>query len=209
MHVYERTPYAGSLVFAAFSGSHQDAIAKGMNWRKEHNLHEWTVPLYSHRPPRHRPHLRRRRHPHQLPVAARAASAILLEQKYGYNLPPQHAGGSGLPRSRMYPTMSTSELSAEEVLDVFERSYLNHDHSPSTSPRPTSSSRAAATRSPSDGHALHRRQDRALHRRRQRPSGCRGQRHRARDRHATSLWCTTASTPWTPAPTAAPAAMSA
>ena len=31
MHVYERQPYAGKLVFAAFSGSHQDAIAKGMN----------------------------------------------------------------------------------------------------------------------------------------------------------------------------------
>ena len=30
MHIYERTPYAGQLVFAAFSGSHQDAIAKGM-----------------------------------------------------------------------------------------------------------------------------------------------------------------------------------
>ena len=30
MHVYERQPYAGDLVFTAFSGSHQDAIAKGM-----------------------------------------------------------------------------------------------------------------------------------------------------------------------------------
>ena len=39
MHVYERTPYAGALVFAAFSGSHQDAIAKGMTWRKEKKLH--------------------------------------------------------------------------------------------------------------------------------------------------------------------------
>ena len=44
MHVYERSPYAGALVFAAFSGSHQDAIAKGMQWRKEKNLHQWTVP---------------------------------------------------------------------------------------------------------------------------------------------------------------------
>ena len=35
MHIYERTPYAGQLVFAAFSGSHQDAIAKGMAYRKE------------------------------------------------------------------------------------------------------------------------------------------------------------------------------
>ena len=35
MHVYERQPYAGDLVFTAFSGSHQDAIAKGMAWREE------------------------------------------------------------------------------------------------------------------------------------------------------------------------------
>ncbi len=37
MHVYERQPYAGKLVFAAFSGSHQDAIAKGMLWRETHD----------------------------------------------------------------------------------------------------------------------------------------------------------------------------
>ncbi len=35
MHVYERQPYAGELVFTAFSGSHQDAIAKGMAYREE------------------------------------------------------------------------------------------------------------------------------------------------------------------------------
>ena len=34
MRVYERTPYAGDLVFTAFSGSHQDAISKGMAWRE-------------------------------------------------------------------------------------------------------------------------------------------------------------------------------
>ena len=44
MNVYERSPYSGKLVFAAFSGSHQDAIAKGMNWRKEKNCEHWTVP---------------------------------------------------------------------------------------------------------------------------------------------------------------------
>ena len=44
MHVYERAPYAGALVFAAFSGSHQDAIAKGMKYRKKNKLHDWTVP---------------------------------------------------------------------------------------------------------------------------------------------------------------------
>ena len=44
MHVYERQPYAGKLVFAAFSGSHQDAIAKGMKFREDHREPYWTVP---------------------------------------------------------------------------------------------------------------------------------------------------------------------
>ncbi len=44
MRVYERQPYGGELVFTAFSGSHQDAIAKGMAWREEKDLKEWTVP---------------------------------------------------------------------------------------------------------------------------------------------------------------------
>ena len=39
-----RSPYGGALVFAAFSGSHQDAIAKGMKYREEKGLNTWTVP---------------------------------------------------------------------------------------------------------------------------------------------------------------------
>ena len=44
MHVYERQPYSGKLVFTAFSGSHQDAIAKGMEWRKNQKADTWSVP---------------------------------------------------------------------------------------------------------------------------------------------------------------------
>ncbi|MBO5072923.1 MAG: 2-isopropylmalate synthase, partial [Eubacterium sp.] len=44
MHVDDRQPYAGDLVFTAFSGSHQDAIAKGMQWREDNNLKVWSVP---------------------------------------------------------------------------------------------------------------------------------------------------------------------
>ncbi len=44
MHVHERQPYAGDLVFTAFSGSHQDAIAKGMQWREDKRTDKWTVP---------------------------------------------------------------------------------------------------------------------------------------------------------------------
>ena len=44
MNVDPRSPYSGSLVFAAFSGSHQDAIAKGMHWIEEKDPDHWTVP---------------------------------------------------------------------------------------------------------------------------------------------------------------------
>ena len=44
MQVGDRAPYAGNLVFSAFSGSHQDAIAKGMAWREDKKLTTWTVP---------------------------------------------------------------------------------------------------------------------------------------------------------------------
>lgn len=44
MKVTERSPYSGALVFAAFSGSHQDAIAKGMHWRDDKDPDHWNVP---------------------------------------------------------------------------------------------------------------------------------------------------------------------
>ena len=44
MQVHPRQPYGGALVFSAFSGSHQDAIAKGMAYRQEKQLETWSVP---------------------------------------------------------------------------------------------------------------------------------------------------------------------
>lgn len=44
MHVYERQPYSGELVFTAFSGSHQDAIAKGMACHEAKIDNTWNVP---------------------------------------------------------------------------------------------------------------------------------------------------------------------
>ena len=44
MTVSPRHPYSGELVFAAFSGSHQDAIAKGIKYREENAKEKWTVP---------------------------------------------------------------------------------------------------------------------------------------------------------------------
>lgn len=44
MHVHERHPYAGKLVFTAFSGSHQDAINKGVKAMRDRNSQIWQVP---------------------------------------------------------------------------------------------------------------------------------------------------------------------
>lgn len=44
MKVYDRQPYSGKFVFAAFSGSHQDAISKGIKYHKQNKLETWSVP---------------------------------------------------------------------------------------------------------------------------------------------------------------------
>ena len=89
MHVYERSPYAGQLVFAAFSGSHQDAIAKGMNYRKEKGEHRWTCP-YIPIDPR----------------AARAASALCWSRTTATTCPPR-CGRTWATRSRLCRTTAT------------------------------------------------------------------------------------------------------
>ena len=124
MHVYERTPYAGSLVFAAFSGSHQDAIAKGMTWRKEHNLHKWTCPYIPIDP-----HDIGRTYDADVirinSQSGKGGIGFLLQQKYGYNPPPRMREDLGY-KVKEVSDHEHRELSVEEVLYVFERSYLNH-----------------------------------------------------------------------------------
>ena len=123
MHVYERSPYAGALVFAAFSGSHQDAIAKGMQWRKEKNLHQWTVP-YLPVDPRD---ISRTYDADVIRVNSQSGKGgigYLLEQAYGYILPPK------MREHLSYQCKSVSdhdhrELKAEDVLAIFMDCYLN------------------------------------------------------------------------------------
>ena len=123
MHVYERTPYAGALVFAAFSGSHQDAIAKGMNWRKEKNLHQWNVPYIPIDPT----DIGRTYDGDVIRINSQSGKGgigFLLQQKFGYELPPKMREHFG------YTVKSISdhahkELSPDEVAQVFYDTYLN------------------------------------------------------------------------------------
>ena len=123
MHVYERSPYAGSLVFAAFSGSHQDAIAKGMKWRQERNQHRWDVPYLPIDP-------KDISHTYDADVirvnsqSGKGGIGYLLEQAYGYNLPPK------MREHFSYLCKSISdhdhrELLGEDVLSIFMDHYLN------------------------------------------------------------------------------------
>ncbi len=123
MHVYDRQPYAGKLVFAAFSGSHQDAIAKGMKWREETNCDTWTVPYLPIDPA----DVGREYETDVIRINSQSGKGgigYLLEHNFGYVLPAKMREDVG------YTVKSVSdhahaELSPKEVLDVFTDTYVN------------------------------------------------------------------------------------
>ena len=123
MHVYDRQPYAGKLVFAAFSGSHQDAIAKGMKWREEKNCDKWTVPYLPIDPN----DVGREYETDVIRINSQSGKGgigYLLEHNFGYVLP------NGMREEVGYTVKSVSdhahaELSPKEVLDVFTENYVN------------------------------------------------------------------------------------
>ncbi|MBQ3005375.1 MAG: 2-isopropylmalate synthase [Clostridia bacterium] len=123
MQVYERAPYAGSLVFAAFSGSHQDAIAKGMKYRTKKKIHNWSVPYIPIDPK----DIGRTYDADVIRVNSQSGKGgigYLLEQTFGYNLPPK------MREHFSYLCKNISdhehkELKPCEVLEIFSEKYLN------------------------------------------------------------------------------------
>lgn len=126
MHVHDRSPYAGALVFAAFSGSHQDAIAKGMHYREEKNLHSWTVPYIPVDPK----DINRTYDADVIRVNSQSGKGgigYLLEQSYGYNLPAK------MREHLSYLCKSVSdhehrELKHEDILKVFKDNYFDFEN---------------------------------------------------------------------------------
>ena len=123
MHVYERQPYAGKLVFAAFSGSHQDAIAKGMKWRKENNCETWTVPYLPIDPA----DVGREYETDVIRINSQSGKGgigYLLEHNFGYVLPAKMREDVGYTVKNV-SDRAHAELSPNEVLDVFNTNYVN------------------------------------------------------------------------------------
>ena len=123
MQVYDRTPYAGKLVFAAFSGSHQDAIAKGMKWREEHTCRYWTVPYLPIDPK----DVGREYETDVIRINSQSGKGgigYLLEHQYGYFLPKKMREHVGYAVKNV-SDHAHKELSADEVLEIFTREYVN------------------------------------------------------------------------------------
>lgn len=123
MRVYERQPYSGQLVFAAFSGSHQDAIAKGMKWREEKDCEHWTVPYLPIDPT----DVGRVYEADVIRINSQSGKGgigYLLETKYGFNLPPKMRETFGYHVKSVSDHMH-KELLPEEVFKIFMDNYVN------------------------------------------------------------------------------------
>ncbi|MBP3325639.1 MAG: 2-isopropylmalate synthase [Coprococcus sp.] len=123
MHVYERSPYTGKLVFAAFSGSHQDAIAKGMKYREKQGDGMWTVPYLPLNPE----DIGRKYDGDVIRINSQSGKGgigYLLQSKYGFDLPAKFREDLGYTVKDI-SDKAHKELSAREVLDIFQDTYVN------------------------------------------------------------------------------------
>ena len=124
MKVHERSPYAGDLVFTAFSGSHQDAISKGMNWLKAGKSGKrWDVPYLPIDPT----DVGREYESDVIrinSVSGKGGVAFVLKQHFGFTLP------MAMKEEVGYLVKGVSdrrhqELLPKEILAIFEENYIN------------------------------------------------------------------------------------
>lgn len=123
MKVGERSPYSGALVFAAFSGSHQDAIAKGMHWIEEKDPNRWTVPYLPIDPT----DVGRNYDADVIRINSQSGKGgvgYILETKYGLNLPPKMREAMGYAAKGVSDHLH-KELHPDEIFDLFKKTFEN------------------------------------------------------------------------------------
>ncbi len=122
MKVHDRHPYAGDLVFSAFSGSHQDAIAKGMNYRKEKGVNLWTVPYLPIDPEdvgrQYDSDVIRNNS-----QSGKGGVAYILKQNFALSLPEKMKEEVGYMVKRVSDE-THSEISPNEVYRIFTEQYV-------------------------------------------------------------------------------------
>ena len=124
MKVHERTPYAGDLVFTAFSGSHQDAISKGMTWLKEGKSgSRWDVPYLPIDPA----DVGREYESDVIrinSVSGKGGVAFVLKQQFGFALPEAMKEEVGY-LIKGVSDRRHQELLPAEIFSIFEEAYMN------------------------------------------------------------------------------------
>lgn len=123
MQVGPRQPYAGDLVFTAFSGSHQDAIAKGMAWQKEKKLTDWSVPYLPIDPK----DVGRRYETDVIRINSQSGKGgvnYILKQNFGISLPAKMQEEVGY-LVKDVSDKAHKELTPDLVYRIFEDHYIN------------------------------------------------------------------------------------
>jgi len=113
-----RHPYAGELAFTAFSGSHQDAIRKGLEAQRCESRPFWEVPYLPVDPA----DLGRKPIVRLSSQSGKGGVAYLLEQAYGFSLPREVVAEFSLVVQRL-TEVSGLELKASRLCAAFEREY--------------------------------------------------------------------------------------
>ncbi len=124
MHVYERQPYAGDLVFTAFSGSHQDAIAKGMEWYEVNNKEKWTVPYLPINPE----DIGRTYDADVIRINSQSGKggvSYILKKNFSIVLPDKMREEVGYAVKQVSDE-EHKELSPQWVYDIFQEYYINY-----------------------------------------------------------------------------------
>lgn len=122
MEIFPRTPYAGELVFTSFSGSHQDAVRKGMNARKKKAENAlWDVPYLLIDP-----HDIGREYEGIIRInsqSGKGGAAYILEQEYGLILPKAMHPALGAILKKV-ADRAQRELKKEEIYSIFEKQWF-------------------------------------------------------------------------------------
>ena len=123
MRVHERSPYSGDLVFTAFSGSHQDAISKGIAWRNEGKTGKrWDVPYLPIDPT----DVGRQYESDVIRInstSGKGGVAFVLKQQFGFSLPAAMREEVGYLMKGVSDKRHR-ELKSEEIYDIFKSEYI-------------------------------------------------------------------------------------
>lgn len=126
MDVGPRHPYAGELVFTAFSGSHQDAISKGLKAIKQNNQKRWEVPYLPINPAdvnrQYEPIIRINSQ------SGKGGVAFILENDFGYDIPKDMRKVVGYYIKSVSDNMHR-ELENQEIYESFVKEYQNRNDS--------------------------------------------------------------------------------